>query len=671
MKANLTQRFCAGAVGALLSATLGWVLLVSPLGHWFANFSYDAPFALRPDIAVKEAVVVLMDEQSHTQLQQAPEGRWDRALHIALIGELAARRASAVVFDILFDEPWPKKGVDEALAAAIRDHGRVVIAMRCERSGGQGMPIVSRPIRPVEPIASAAAWGFYKLPAGTDSTVRQHYSDPVFTNLAWQAAALLGQAPPDFDRDRWINYYGPPRTIPHVSYSQVLETNALPADFFTGKVVFVGMAPVIGYHGSSSEDEFGTPYTRWTGFRSPGAEIHATAFVNLVRRDWLTRLSPLAECSVLTLLGLAFGFGLVRLRPVTAFACAMAVFVGLPLVAILLVWQEHLWFSWAIPAGIQLPAALGWALVVWRSRQQPVAQPVPERPPQELPTIPDHTVLRCIGQGSYGEVWLARSVMGTYRAIKVIRRRNFESETPFEREFAGIRHFEPISRTYEGFVDILQVGQNEAAGFFYCVMELADDPLLGQQINPDTYQPRTLASESAKRGPLPPRECAEIGLRLSEALAHLHEQGLVHRDIKPSNIVFINGVPKLADIGLVAVATQAQSYVGTEGFIPPEGPGTPQADLYSMGKVLYEISMGRDRRLFPELPTELGQRPESELLLQLNEIILKACAKPTRRRYLSARKMHEDLDRLLGKGPIAKGRRTASPRSPRKREESE
>jgi CHASE2 domain-containing sensor protein len=670
LKANLIQSLRAGAVGALLSTILGWVFLVSPLGHWFANFSYDAPFALRPDIAVNEAVVVLMDEQSHTQLQQPPEGRWDRALHIPLIRELAARRASAVVFDILFDEPWPTKGVDEALAAAIRDHGRVVIAMRCERSGGQGMPIKSEVKRPVEPIASAAAWGFYELPSGTDSTVRQHYSDPVFTNLAWQAAALLGQAPPDFDRERWINYYGPPRTIPHVSYSQVLETNALPADFFTDRVVFVGMAPVIGYHGSGSEDEFVTPYTRWTGLRSPGAEIHATAFVNLVRRDWLTRLSPLVECSVLTLLGLAFGFGLVRLRPVAAFVCALASFVGLPLLATLLVWTQHLWFGWAIAVGIQLPAALVWT-VVWQSRQPPVVRQFPGEVPQETPSIPDHTVLRCIGQGSYGEVWLARNVMGTYRAIKVIHRKNFESETPFEREFAGIRHFEPISRTHEGFVDILQVGQSEPAGFFYYVMELADDPLLGQQINPETYTSKTLARESAKRGPLPPKECVQIGLRLSEALAHLHEQGLVHRDIKPSNIVYISGIPKLADIGLVAAITEARSHVGTEGFIPPEGPGTPQADLYSLGKALYEISMGRDRRLFPELPTDLEESPKQELLLQLNEIILKACAKQTRKRYLSARKTHEDLNRLLGNEPIAKDRRTASPRPPRKREESE
>src|SRR4029434_6168388 len=63
------------------------------------------------------------------------------------------------------------------------------------------------------------------------------------------------------------------------------------------------------------------------------------------------------------------------------------------------------------------------------------------------PTIPDHELLRCIGRGSYGEVWLARNVMGTFRAVKVVYRASFEHDRPFEREFEGIQKFEPISRT--------------------------------------------------------------------------------------------------------------------------------------------------------------------------------------------------------------------------------
>src|SRR5262245_17871016 len=73
------------------------------------------------------------------------------------------------------------------------------------------------------------------------------------------------------------------------------------------------------------------------------------------------------------------------------------------------------------------------------------------------PVVPEHRLLRCIGQGAYGEVWLAQNAMGTYRAVKVVYRDSFHDEQPYEREFKGIQRFEPISRSHDGFVDILQV----------------------------------------------------------------------------------------------------------------------------------------------------------------------------------------------------------------------
>ncbi|MFM8361001.1 MAG: hypothetical protein ACKOET_20805, partial [Verrucomicrobiota bacterium] len=89
--------------------------------------------------------------------------------------------------------------------------------------------------------------------------------------------------------------------------------------------------------------------------------------------------------------------------------------------------------------------------------------------------MPDHQIVRCIGVGSYGEVWLARNVLGVPRAVKVIRRHFFRDARPFERELAGVRRFEPLSRENEGLVDILHTGRNDADGYFYYVMELADD----------------------------------------------------------------------------------------------------------------------------------------------------------------------------------------------------
>ena len=57
------------------------------------------------------------------------------------------------------------------------------------------------------------------------------------------------------------------------------------------------------------------------------------------------------------------------------------------------------------------------------------------------PAIPDHELIRCIGGGSYGQVWLARNVMGGFRAVKIIHRQAFDNDRPFEREFRGIQNF--------------------------------------------------------------------------------------------------------------------------------------------------------------------------------------------------------------------------------------
>jgi WD40 repeat protein len=282
--------------------------------------------------------------------------------------------------------------------------------------------------------------------------------------------------------------------------------------------------------------------------------------------------------------------------------------------------------------------------------------------------------------------------MGTYRAVKIVSRRSFPDDRPYEREFNGIKRFEPISRSHDSQVDILHVGRNDADGYFYYVMELADDASAecgvrnaeldskaedagaegsdgvveswsnaGSSVaqaphsstlqhssapalrDPSPYVPRTLKLELQRRGRLLVEECIQIGLSLTTALEHLHANGLVHRDVKPSNIIFVNGVPKLADVGLVTDLDATVSFVGTEGYLPPEGPGTPQADLYSLGKVLYELCTGKDRQDFPDPPTRWESSPDEEALREFHEILLRACERDARKRYQTAREMRADL----------------------------
>ena len=258
-----------------------------------------------------------------------------------------------------------------------------------------------------------------------------------------------------------------------------------------------------------------------------------------------------------------------------------------------------------------------------------------------------------IGRGAYGEIWLARTVTGALRAVKVVYRSTFETERTFLREFEGMSAFEPISRAHAGFVDILHVGRT--ADYLYYSMELADDHLAGRKIDIVNYEPRTLKSDLARHKRLSADTSIQLGLSLTEAIEALHAHGLTHRDIKPSNIIFIEGVPKLADIGLVA-ATGQQSFVGTEGYVPPEGPGTPRADIYSLGKLLYETCTGKDRLDFPEIDSQLSTRPDREQLLQLNQVLVKACANEARERYGSAAAMHRDLAALKRGEPPKRSR---------------
>ena len=287
------------------------------------------------------------------------------------------------------------------------------------------------------------------------------------------------------------------------------------------------------------------------------------------------------------------------------------------------------------------------------------------------PHVPGYELIRRVGRGSYGEVWLARSPAGLYRAVKIVRRDTFEKDRPYEREYSGIQKFEPVSRLHASQVAVLEVGRNDEAGFFYYAMELADPAVdaehlpvsvrqsrAGSSVPPawESYRPRNLRSEIVRQGRIPFEECLRTGIALATALDHLHRHGLVHRDIKPSNVIFVDGVPKLADIGLVTDVGATLTYVGTEGFLPPEGPGTPVADIYGLGKVIYEMATGRDRLDFPTLPDGVDGAFDQERMMELNLVLLKACQNDPVRRYQSVRELLADLAILNGGGSLRRQR---------------
>ena len=107
--------------------------------------------------------------------------------------------------------------------------------------------------------------------------------------------------------------------------------------------------------------------------------------------------------------------------------------------------------------------------------EHPPAVPDSDTRQTTEPIVPDYELLRRIGRGAYGDVWLARSkATGALRAAKIVWRHTFEDERPFKREFEGIQRFERISREHPSQLALFHIGRNEPDGYFYYVMELAN-----------------------------------------------------------------------------------------------------------------------------------------------------------------------------------------------------
>jgi CHASE2 domain-containing sensor protein len=549
---------------------------------------------------------------------------------------LLSRGASAVVFDILFDLPardHPQS--DEVFAAALqRARGKVVLAASApfeERRGEAGGAF--HLLQPLDRFAAAAPSGVVELPSDPDQVLRRHARWPQHVHLAERTLETLGHARPKASSARWINYYGA-LAFRHESFWKALQIDHLAPDVFSNKVVFVGRSFAITARGPGSGDEHRTALTRWSGRLMNGVEIQATVFSNLLRRDWLGQVPAWLEALLLLLVGAGLGFGLARFRPLLALALA-TITAALVLVATALLFDTtRIWFPWLIVVAVQIPVAAGCSVLAFVLRAAQAKE------------IPDHELLRCVGRGSYGEVWLACDAIGGFHAVKIVYRKNFPKAEPFEREFSGMQTFAPLSRSHPGLVHILHVGRNDLRGCFYYVMEAADDLVTGVNITPEHYSPRTLSRVIAQSGRLPVRECVQLGLQLTSALDHLHQRQLVHRDIKPANIIFVGGHPKLADVGLVTTTKidgVTVTRVGTSGFLAPEGPGTPIADVFALGKTLYETATGCECGQFPELPADLSAGPEADALLRLHEILLSACETDPVDRYASAAAMRTDL----------------------------
>lgn len=364
-------------VGVTLAITVGLLLHTrssSPqkertlrFGTGLEQMSYDLLLAARGDRSVAETVVVYLDDASHDRLGQPQNAPWDRALHAQLVDRLTAAGAKAIVFDIVFSDPNPDKAAaDQLFIESIRRSGRVVLAADNVPDG----PKSKRTVPPFDALIEvAASIGSAETEPCSDLIIRTHTrrADNPLSSLTWATAEHLQlpavQGAGAEDQERWLNYYGRPGLVPSCSYYEALDANVIKDDFFRDKVVFVG-ARIMTKFAGDRKDEYPSPFTVWLGNQGfmSGVEIQATMFLNLIRSDWISRWPNTVERTLLILLGVLLGGGLMLCRPVWAALTALTFVLGVMVITYGIFVQKLVWFPWSIIA-VQAGVAALWSML--------------------------------------------------------------------------------------------------------------------------------------------------------------------------------------------------------------------------------------------------------------------------------------------------------------------
>jgi serine/threonine-protein kinase len=195
-----------------------------------------------------------------------------------------------------------------------------------------------------------------------------------------------------------------------------------------------------------------------------------------------------------------------------------------------------------------------------------------------------YALAEVLGAGGMATVWRARDeVLGRDVAVKVLSPQ-YAADPGFLARFQReARHVAALS--HPRLVTVFDCDIDH--GTAYIVMELVAG--------------RTLRQVLDDAGPLPPAEATAIAAAVCEGLEVAHAAGLVHRDIKPANIVLSRGGVKMLDFGIARAdgstgGTRTQGVLGTAAYLSPElasgAQAGPQADLYSLGCVLFEMLTG-------------------------------------------------------------------------------
>ena len=239
-------------------------------------------------------------------------------------------------------------------------------------------------------------------------------------------------------------------------------------------------------------------------------------------------------------------------------------------------------------------------------------------PPVDLGSIGPYRLIRKLGEGGMGQVWLAEQSAPVKRqvALKIIKAGQYDGSAlvrfNLERQTLAIMDHPAIAKVFDA--------GSTATGQPYFVME---------------YVPGLPITTYCDQKRLPARERLALLIKVCEGVQHAHQKAIIHRDLKPSNILVVEvdgkPMPHIIDFGIAkaisqqsedeTLVTRAGGMVGTPGYMSPEqaDPSIPdvdtRTDVYSLGVVLYELLAG----VLPFDVKQWSTKPFHEVLRQLHE----------------------------------------------------
>lgn len=374
-------RVATAVVGMLLAVLAGFGGLTG-VGEPLVTLGYDMPFILHRAGGAKDIRMVYLTELQQQSLDRRPQAR--------LLDRLAEEGAKMVVYDLIFDRPSEDPAVDREFAAAMRrfrgvdETGTAIpgavqrkVFLGCARDTSRKTGYAMETLVVPNEVLLEAADDFGLVTFDEDAFMirRLTTGTPDEPSLAWKAAQAAGAELDENTRmdPRWFNFAGPPPgtdtrdlavPIGSVDAGTVMAGQSQ-AGFFRGKIVLIGGQPgIVGQQ--LGADLFETPFHRFpvTG-KIPlmsGVEVQANALANLLNHNWLTRAPGRWDHLLVIAAGFFLGGLLSLCRPVRAILAACVLIGAFASAGLLTVHYREMWFPWTVPAFLQVPVALVWAI---------------------------------------------------------------------------------------------------------------------------------------------------------------------------------------------------------------------------------------------------------------------------------------------------------------------